>query len=322
MTATDPPPVRRGFRHEAFIYSGDTEFIEGVSDFVRQGVAGDDAVLVVVDAPKIDRLRTALDGTASSVSFADMQDVGHNPALVMQLWRDFVGAQVDRGRAIRGVGEPMSWGRSEAARAECHIQEALLNSAFGAETEFWLLCPYDATALAGTDVATAVANHPYTRDDGGRVGAHAQHADAVEPLTAELAAPPADAETIPFGRTTIRELRETVAQRARSYGVADDGVAGLVLAVSEVATNTVIHGHGDGSADVWVTDGSFLCELRGPGRVTDPMVGRVRPKRGQMHGYGIWLANQFCDLVQIRSCEAGTTVRLHLARDAGRANVA
>jgi anti-sigma regulatory factor (Ser/Thr protein kinase) len=29
-------------------------------------------------------------------------------------------------------------------------------------------------------------------------------------------------------------------------------------------------------------------------------------------GYGLWLANQVCDLVQVRSSPAGTTVRLHV----------
>jgi hypothetical protein len=30
---------------------------------------------------------------------------------------------------------------------------------------------------------------------------------------------------------------------------------------------------------------------------------------------GIWIANQVCDLVQVRSTASGTTVRLHLRLD-------
>ena len=33
-----------------------------------------------------------------------------------------------------------------------------------------------------------------------------------------------------------------------------------------------------------------------------------------MGGRGVWLANQLCDLVQIRSGAAGTVVRLHARR--------
>jgi anti-sigma regulatory factor (Ser/Thr protein kinase) len=318
MTATDRPSAR-GFRHEAFLYSGPDEFLDGITRFIGDGIARNDALLVVVDAPKIDRLRRALEGTASSVTFADMQEIGHNPALIIQAWRDFVRDHAHMGRALRGVGEPVSPKRSEAALAECHIHEALLNEAFESEPDFWLLCPYDTAALAGPDVARAVANHPYVDGDLGLIAHDVSHADAVNLFRSELPPPPAEALEIPFDAETIHELRLRVAYRARHAGIDDEGVAGLVLAVSEVATNTVVHGHGRGNATVWIADGSFICELRGPGRITDPMVGRERPASGQVHGYGIWLANQFCDLVQIRSNVTGTTVRLHLARDASRA---
>src|SRR5262249_26987297 len=152
------------FRHEAFLYAGGDEFVEGIIGFVGRGIARGDALLVLVDAPKIDRLRRAFDSDASSVSFADMSDVGHNPALIMQAWRDFIAEHADTGRAIRGVGEPVSPMRSEAALVECHIHESLLNVAFETEPDFWLLCPYDTTELAHSDVAHAVANHPYLRD--------------------------------------------------------------------------------------------------------------------------------------------------------------
>ena len=32
---------------------------------------------------------------------------------------------------------------------------------------------------------------------------------------------------------------------------------------------------------------------------------------------GLWLANQLCDLVQIRTLPAGTVVRLHMNRNRG-----
>jgi hypothetical protein len=31
-----------------------------------------------------------------------------------------------------------------------------------------------------------------------------------------------------------------------------------------------------------------------------------------MGGYGLWLANQLCDLVQVRSFPTGSAVRLHM----------
>jgi hypothetical protein len=55
---------------------------------------------------------------------------------------------------------------------------------------------------------------------------------------------------------------------------------------------------------------------RGPGR--DPLTDRRRPAPNQDGGRGLWLANQLCDLVQIRSFPSGTTVRMHMHRDRSR----
>lgn len=48
------------------------------------------------------------------------------------------------------------------------------------------------------------------------------------------------------------------------------------------------------------------------GRIEDALVGRARPKLDAPSGRGLWVANQLCDLVQLRSGADGTTVRLHL----------
>jgi hypothetical protein len=36
------------------------------------------------------------------------------------------------------------------------------------------------------------------------------------------------------------------------------------------------------------------------------------PADGQPYGRGLWIANQLCDLVQIRSSAAGTVVRMQM----------
>lgn len=66
-------------------------------------------------------------------------------------------------------------------------------------------------------------------------------------------------------------------------------------------SNTVLHGGGSGVARVWREPGAVLFESRDRGRVEGPLVGRVRPTASQIGGRGLWIANQLCDLVQIRS---------------------
>ena len=39
-----------------------------------------------------------------------------------------------------------------------------------------------------------------------------------------------------------------------------------------------------------------------------------QPVLDQPGGRGLWLANQLCDLVQVRTFELGNVVRIHMAR--------
>ena len=89
---------------------------------------------------------------------------------------------------------------------------------------------------------------------------------------------------------------------------------GLVLAVNEVATNSVVHGGGGGILRIWTEGDVLVCEVRDRGVIDDPLVGRERPLVNAAGGCGLWLANQLCDLVQVRSFAGGSVVRLHKRR--------
>src|SRR4051794_12547360 len=86
----DEPNASPGFRHEALFYAGEDDFLAGTVPFIVEGVTRDEPVLVVVSAPKIEALRRALNGAADRVQFADMAEVGRNPARIIPAWRDFV----------------------------------------------------------------------------------------------------------------------------------------------------------------------------------------------------------------------------------------
>jgi hypothetical protein len=57
-----------------------------------------------------------------------------------------------------------------------------------------------------------------------------------------------------------------------------------------------------------------VCEVRDGGRFSDPLVGRRRPTSDRIGGRGLWIANQLCDLVQVRTFATRSIVRLHLSR--------
>jgi anti-sigma regulatory factor (Ser/Thr protein kinase) len=84
----------------------------------------------------------------------------------------------------------------------------------------------------------------------------------------------------------------------------------LELAASELATNTIRHGGGAGTVAMWLDGSAAVVEFSDAGVLTDPMSGRRTPTLEQEGGRGLYLVNQLCDLVQLRSSDRGTTVRI------------
>jgi hypothetical protein len=55
------------------------------------------------------------------------------------------------------------------------------------------------------------------------------------------------------------------------------------------------------------------CEVSDTGAgLPDPLAGHLPPPAGRAGLRGLWLARQFCDLLEVRSDPAATTVRLQL----------
>jgi anti-sigma regulatory factor (Ser/Thr protein kinase) len=300
------------FHHSAWMYRGDEEFAAGAGAFLREGLEAGEPMLVAVAAPKIDLLRSELGREADAVAFVDMAVMGANPARIIPAWRAFVAGR-PAGRAARGIGEPIGPDRAGAELVECHGHESLLNLAFTDTPAFRLMCPYDTEVLDPAVVEEARRTHPFlTHGSETTAGAYAPDARFGEPLPD--APPGARQAEIHIG--ALAAARDFVGRHGARAGLSTQRVSDLVAAVNEVATNSVRHGGGRGRLRLWREPGALVCEVRDAGHIDDPLVGRVEPRRGQVGGYGLWLANQLCDLVQIRSQPTGTVVRLHMRLDA------
>jgi anti-sigma regulatory factor (Ser/Thr protein kinase) len=105
-------------------------------------------------------------------------------------------------------------------------------------------------------------------------------------------------------------VREHVERGASAAGLDRAAAEDLVLAAHELASNSVRHGGGQGWLRSWCEPGAFVVEVSDSGRIDDPLVGRQVTDPTSEHGRGVWMANQLCDLVQLRSSPAGTVVRL------------
>ena len=217
-----------------------------------------------------------------------------------------------------GCGASASRSR-RSARAdelvECQRHEALLNLAFAGAEDFWLLCPYDVDALDARRHREGAPqpSRPWSPTACPAGAPTYEGLDTVAgPFAEPLPAPPADADELAFDAGTLGALRRLVSRRARDAGLAGERAGDLVLAVNEVATNSIRHGGGRGVLRIWQGDGALVCEVADAGRIADPLAGpRAARPSGQSGGRGLWLCNQICDLVQLRAFASGSVVRLH-----------
>jgi anti-sigma regulatory factor (Ser/Thr protein kinase) len=313
--------VGHGYRHEALLYAGEDEFMTGVLGFVREGMAEREPVLVVVAEPKLDALRRALGADAGDapVVFADMDEVGANPARIIPAWQEFLERHAGAGGRVRGVGEPICAERAGAELAECHRHEELLNVAFP-EADFTLLCPYDVATLDAAVVEQARRTHPFVRDGAAAAGVASEGfpgvASLAQPSSEPLPEPDGAVVQHAFDRWSLGELRRMVQACAVGAGIARERVLDLVLAANEVATNSVVHGGGDGVLRIWREPAAVVCEVHDAGSgIADPLAGRRRPHPGEQGGRGLWLANQLGDLVQLRVLDGHGVVRVHMRVD-------
>jgi anti-sigma regulatory factor (Ser/Thr protein kinase) len=305
------------FRHEALFYSTWTEFIDGTVPFIRGGLASGEPVLVVEPRPKVDALREALGADADGVFFADMSVVGANPARIIPAWQAFVARYQQSGKSLRGIGEPIWSARTADELSECQRHESLLNVAFGQGPPWSLLCPYDRSTLGPAVLDEALRSHEFVIEGGSvRNSDRFRGIDAcAAPFTAELPSPPATLGELTIERKGLRQVRNLVTMHALAAGLGESRTHHLVTSVNEVVTNSVMHGGGTAAVRIWREDGRVSCEVRGRGGFDKPLVDREAPGPDLTSPRGLWVANQLCDLVQIRTSGDETTVRLHMRLD-------
>lgn len=288
-------------RHEGIPYSGPAALIPAASTLLSAGLRDGDACMVLADSAKLHAVRDVVGEPAGDATFFDMSVHGRNPARVLPALQSF--ADGHRDRRLRVIAEPVPPGQPAAARAETELNELIfgLPSYRGWHATF--SCLYDEATLDGTATASLRTAH---RDlPGDEVQTR-----VMQRFGAPLPSPPPDAKRWSADVTTLSDLRSAVGRLGEVAGLDAERIDDLVYAVNEAVTNSICHGEGRARVLMWFDPGGVWCEVYDRGRILDPLVGRIAPRPGQASGRGLWLINQLCDLVQVRSSSAGTFVRM------------
>jgi anti-sigma regulatory factor (Ser/Thr protein kinase) len=300
-----------GLRHLALFYENEAEFRARILDFARAGLARGEPTLIAVPEGETRLLDGRADVMPQGLWCRDMADMGRNPARIIPELRAFIDQHP--GQRVRFVGEPIWPGRSPAEICEATRHEALINLAFGRE-RLTILCPYDRAQLTPSAIAGARHTHPELLADDlqATIAGNGVPWQVPPDCDRPLPPPPASAESLRYSGDLGR-VRRAVESHARRAGLAAGLSDDLVLAASEIAANTLGHARSDGLLHVWHDEEEVLCQLHDEGWITDPLAGRVR-HGPESRGHGLFLVNQVCDLVELRTGQAGTTVRLHMGR--------
>ncbi|HET7013301.1 MAG TPA: sensor histidine kinase [Streptosporangiaceae bacterium] len=295
-----------GLEHVALIYGSPQELVTAFTEFLEVGMADGAAMIVVATNQIVERLRSARVEN-EGVALADLTRHGTNPGRILSTLRMF--AHQHRDKPVRCLQE-LAWpGRHPDELAEALNYESVIGDAFA--TSASMLCAYHAR-LEAAMVRAVQHIHPKTWSDGRADDSRPGAGAAAFPDDRELSNPPPGAVRLTFrdDQAGVRRFAAALAQRA---GLSPRRVTDLVIAVGELAANTLIHTTGKGTLTSWVADGALICQVSDFGQIADPLAGTFRPDpRAAGTRRGLWLVHQVADLVQIRTGPAGTTTRLHM----------
>lgn len=211
------------------------------------------------------------------------------------------------------IAEPPRTAGSTMELREWHRLESVLATAL-APTRMTLLCAYDERGLSPAARKAVVATHPTLigtsgpRPNPGYLGTSAfgTRPSAPEPLPVH-----GPVHRLEIGHS-LPLLRRDLNMLCTAVGLSAHHRDSLTVAVNELSANVLEHGAGKGSVSLWRTDGRWVCDVFDEGgELSDPLTGYRPVNTLRPRGYGLWIARQSCDFLEICGDRTETLIRLH-----------
>jgi len=300
------------FVHEGLFYGDPAAYLAGTVPFLEAALSAGQPALVAVPPENLARIRTALGPAADRVRFADMTVAGRNPGRIIP-WVLHAFIAEHPGTHPRIIGEPIWAERTTQEYAAAAQHEALINAAFAGRSAT-ILCPYDTGRLGLRALIEAEGTHPVLVRDGHRWASPVYAPfDIVAAHNRPLPPPDGPVASRRFDDVAaLADLRRFAVAQALRAGLPEHRIADLEIAVTELATNTLLHSGGAGVVRLWPTPGGLAGEVADHGRLTDALAGRLPPADNSSGGRGLLIVNHLCDLVRIHTGPDTSCIRFHI----------
>jgi anti-sigma regulatory factor (Ser/Thr protein kinase) len=299
-----------GARHEALLYNSVDEFASLTAPFVAEGLDNGESAVVVSSAENLEAFRVALDEPSPLVFLADGEDWYRNPAETIGRWVGLVEGQVAKGRSrVRGVGEIAPLQRDHAVEQWLDY-ESILNTLL-APLPLSVLCAYNTEVLPESIIDDVRTSHPTVIEHGS-----ASASESYQPPGGPPARPLAldGRQRLTHQPVDVADTCAYVEAETRRARLAEWQVQQLLAAVGEVARNAFAHGSTPVFVTAWDEDESFVCQIEDDGAgIVDLAAGYMPPTNGT-DGWGLWLARQLTDSLEVGRGPYGSAVRLTVHR--------
>jgi anti-sigma regulatory factor (Ser/Thr protein kinase) len=307
--STSSHSLQAGFVHEALMYRDEAELDAAMHAFLQEAAAAGEPVLIALPGAHLEHAREMLGELMVEARLEDTELVGRNPSCLLPMIEEWVTSHGGHARVVSEVVWP---GRSRAEAVEALRHEALVNHAL-ADSAATVMSPFDAEHLDADILSGVEMTHP-TIVEGGRRRAGTAYTDPLSTTFGELwplEDPAGPVSEHPLDGT-LMELRRAIAVDPALGSLSAQRRSDLVFAINEAASNVVKHGNTTCLTRIWHDGDEVVTEVSSDSGIPDVMAGRRRPAADALQGRGLWLINQLCDLVELRSGTSGMTLRMHI----------
>ncbi len=299
--------------HQAFLYGSRDAFVAELAPFVRAGLARGDVVFAAGKRPNVEALREELGDDAERVQLEDTTVWKTEPYERLQAFRRLVD-ELPAGTGLCALGEPV-WAGSPAVVRQWACYESIINLALAA-APMRFVCLYDSASLPDQILSYAVHTHPEQLQAGATVACE-QFAPPSRFLSGHAPMPARDARELPLDG---HEFRQAVSEQALAAGAERERTEKFMLAANELLTNALRHGRPPVRAHLWIEDKELVCRVADGGLgPEDPLAGWLPPTDSAEGGWGLPMARQLSDSLEILTSGSETAVAVYLSLDAAGA---